>query len=120
MRAGSVWGDDDPNRTVKKTLYLANPYGFSAQHCEGPLRALVAALETMGADVWEAVAWAKPVCLFYDDCRRCPDGEAYPLHLRVFSGFPEIGWQAYWYGSLNMIADPDKARVRWLKDGPLL
>ena len=37
----------------KKTLYLANAYGFSAQQREGPLRDLVAALEAAGAEVWE-------------------------------------------------------------------
>ena len=39
-----------------KTLYLANPYGFSAQQKEGPLQALVAALEGLGAEVWEPFA----------------------------------------------------------------
>ena len=39
-----------------KTLYLANPYGFSAQQKEGPLQALVAALEALGAEVWEPFA----------------------------------------------------------------
>ena len=38
--------------TAKKTLYLANPYGFSAQQRGGPLHELVRALESMGADVW--------------------------------------------------------------------
>ena len=42
--------------TSKKTLYLANPYGFSAQQREGPLQELVAALESMGAEVWEPFA----------------------------------------------------------------
>ena len=42
--------------TSKKTLYLANPYGFSPQQREGPLTALVAALEAMGAEVWEPFA----------------------------------------------------------------
>ena len=42
--------------TTKKTLYLANPYGFSAQQREGPLAALVAALEATGAEVWEPFA----------------------------------------------------------------
>ena len=37
----------------KKTLYLANPYGFSLQQREGPLAALTAALETLGVEVWE-------------------------------------------------------------------
>ncbi len=39
-----------------KTLYLANPYGFSAQQKDGPLQALVAALEALGAEVWEPFA----------------------------------------------------------------
>ena len=40
----------------KKTLYLANPYGFSRQQREGPLAQLVAALESLGAEVWEPFA----------------------------------------------------------------
>ena len=42
--------------TAKRTLYLANPYGFSAQQRGGPLQELVGALESMGADVWEPFA----------------------------------------------------------------
>ena len=42
--------------TAKKTLYLANAYGFSAQQRGGPLHELVRALESMGADVWEPFA----------------------------------------------------------------
>ncbi len=38
---------------MRKTLYLANPYGFSAQQRQGPLAALVAALAAAGAEVWE-------------------------------------------------------------------
>ena len=38
---------------ARKTLYLASPYGFSAQQKSGPLAELVAALEKAGADVWE-------------------------------------------------------------------
>ena len=38
---------------IRKTLYLANPFGFSALHRSGPLRDLVAALEAAGARVWE-------------------------------------------------------------------
>ena len=41
---------------TKKTLYLANPYGFSSQQREGPLAALVSALEALGAEVWEPFA----------------------------------------------------------------
>ncbi|MDE0538711.1 MAG: nucleoside 2-deoxyribosyltransferase [Rhodospirillales bacterium] len=154
---------------MSKTLYLANPYGFSAQQRAGPLAELVAALEAAGAEVWEpfarnnqidraspgwayqigqadlrdvrdadglfavvngcppdegvmvelgmAIAWEKPVFLFRDDFRRCTDSEAYPLNLMVFAGLPEEGWEAYWYGSVEEIADPGKALVRWLKDG---
>ena len=39
--------------TGRKTLYLANPYGFSVQQREGPLEALEAALDAAGAAVWE-------------------------------------------------------------------
>jgi len=169
ISGGPAWSDEGPNFTAKKTLYLANPYGFSAQQREGPLSALVAALEDMGAEAWEpfarnnqidrtkpgwayrigqadlhdvrdadglfavvngcppdegvmvelgmAIAWNKPVFLFRDDFRRCTDSEAYPLNLMVFTGLPEAGWQASWYGSLNEIADPDRALAQWLKGG---
>ena len=169
--ADPAWGNEGPKTTAKKTLYLANPYGFSAQQREGPLQALVTALEAIGAEVWEpfsrnnqidrttpgwayrigqadlrdvrdadglfavvngcppdegvmvelgmAIAWDKPVFLFRDDFRRCTDSEAYPLNLMVFTGLPEAGWQAYWYGSVNEIADPGKAIAQWLKDGTL-
>ena len=40
MGAGPAWSDEGPNATTKKTLYLANPYGFSVQQREGPLPAL--------------------------------------------------------------------------------
>ncbi len=39
-----------------KSLYLANPYGFSAQQKAGPLQDLVRTLEDAGADVWEPFA----------------------------------------------------------------
>ena len=154
--------------TSSKSLYLANPYGFSAQQRVGPLAALVAALEELGAEVWEpfarnnqidravagwayrvgqadlrdvreadglfavvngcppdegvmvelglAIAWGKPVFLFRDDFRRCTDSEVYPLNLMLFAGLPETGWKAYWYESVEEIADPDKALARWLRD----
>ena len=44
------------SRTSGKTLYLANPYGFSSQQREGPLAALTAALEALGVEVWEPFA----------------------------------------------------------------
>ena len=155
--------------TSAKTLYLANPYGFSSQQREGPLAALVTALEALGTEVWEpfarnnqidraapswayrigqadlrdvrdadglfavvngcppdegvmvelgmAIAWQKPVFLFRDDFRRCTDSETYPLNLMLFTGLPQIGWEAWWYASVEEIADPDKALVQWLRDG---
>ena len=42
--------------TRRKSLYLANPYGFSAQLRSGPLAGLVTALEALGAEVWEPFA----------------------------------------------------------------
>ncbi len=42
--------------TKRKTLYLANPYGFSAQQRKGPLEELIEALEALGAEVWEPFA----------------------------------------------------------------
>ena len=154
--------------TMRKRLYLANPYGFSAQQRSGALAALVEALEAAGAEVWEpfarndpldktapgwayrvgqadlrdvrtadglfavvngcppdegvmvelglAIAWGKPTFLFRDDFRRCADSEVYPLNLMLFAGLPESGWESYWYGSVEEIADPDKALARWLLD----
>ena len=39
-----------------KTIYLANPYGFSEQQRDGPLQDLVQVLKDMGAEVWEPFA----------------------------------------------------------------
>ncbi len=39
--------------THGKTLYLANPYGFSSQQRAGPLAVLSATLASLGAEVWE-------------------------------------------------------------------
>ena len=41
---------------MKKTIYLANPYGFSAQQKAALLPCLVEALETLGLEVWEPFA----------------------------------------------------------------
>lgn len=38
---------------MKKTIYLANPYGFSAQQNATLLPPIVAALEELGLEVWE-------------------------------------------------------------------
>ena len=62
-----------------------------------------------------AIALGKPVFLYRDDFRRCSDSEDYPLNLMVFSGLPRHGWQDYLYGSLDELADPGKALMRWLQ-----
>ena len=152
---------------MRKSLYLANPYGFSSQQRDGPLKEICKALSDVGANVWEpfernnqidrtqhgwayqigqadmrdvrsadglfavvngcppdegvmvelglAIAWKKPVFLFRDDFRRCTDSDAYPLNLMLFTGLPEVGWGAYWYQSVEDIANPDKALARWLE-----
>ncbi len=40
----------------KRTLYLANPYGFSTSLAAGPLQDLCRVLEDLGAEVWEPFA----------------------------------------------------------------
>ena len=62
-----------------------------------------------------AIALAKPVFLYRDDFRRCSDSEDYPLNLMVFSGLPQHDWQDYLYSSLEELADPGKALLRWLR-----
>ena len=44
------------NNKPRKTLYLANHYGFSAQQKASLLPAIQAVLEGMGIDVWEPFA----------------------------------------------------------------
>lgn len=41
---------------TRKTLYLANPYGFSAQQKALLLPPIIQALEELGAEVWEPFA----------------------------------------------------------------
>ena len=41
---------------MPKTVYLANPYGFSAQQKATLLPPIVAALESLGLEVWEPFA----------------------------------------------------------------
>ena len=150
---------------MSKTVYLANPYGFSTQQKEVLLPPIVAALEELGLEVWEpfarnnqvdfleagwayrvgqsdfrdveaadaifavvngvppdegvmvelgmAIALRKPTFLFRDDFRRVVESETYPLNLMLFTGLPREDWQDYYYTSVEQIADPDKAFVRW-------
>ena len=41
---------------MPQTVYLANPYGFSTQQKEALLPPIVAALESLGLEVWEPFA----------------------------------------------------------------
>ena len=151
---------------MSKTIYLANPYGFSAQQRTCLLPEFTRLLEALGVEVWEpfarnnqvdratpdwayrigqrdvqdvrdcdaifaivngtppdegvmvelgmAIALNKTIFLFRDDFRRCTDCEPYPLNLMVFTGLPEKGWEDYYYTSLDDIASPAKALVKWL------
>lgn len=46
---------------MAKTIYLANPYGFSAQQRMQLLPAFIRALESLGAEVWEPFARSNQV-----------------------------------------------------------
>ncbi|HIK55518.1 MAG TPA: nucleoside 2-deoxyribosyltransferase [Synechococcales cyanobacterium M55_K2018_004] len=64
-----------------------------------------------------AIALDKSIFLFRDDFRRCTDSEAYPLNLMVFAGLPEVGWEQYFYTSVEEIRSPEKALFHFLQ-GP--
>jgi nucleoside 2-deoxyribosyltransferase len=163
----TAMSDLSPRKTPQKTLYLANPYGFSTQQRSLLLPPIVAALTALGADVWEpfernnqvdfaaqgwayrvaqadvrdveqadgifavvngtppdegvmvelgiAIALKKPIFLFRDDFRRCTDSEEYPLNLMLFASLPEVGWQDYFYDSVEGIGDVAKPMAVWLR-----
>lgn len=46
--------------SARKTIYLANPYGFSTQQRERLLPPSIAALEALGLEVWEPFARNAP------------------------------------------------------------
>jgi nucleoside 2-deoxyribosyltransferase len=151
---------------TRKIIYLASPYGFSAQQKTLLLPPIVQALESMNAEVWEpfarnnqvdfskpgwayqvaqadlndvkncdaifavvngtppdegvmvelgvAIALNKDIFLFRDDFRRCTDSEQYPLNLMLFAGLPEVGWEQYFYNSIDEITSPEKSLYSWL------
>jgi nucleoside 2-deoxyribosyltransferase len=70
--------------------------------------------EGVMVELGAAIALGKKTFLFRDDFRRCTDSERYPLNLMLFTGLPEEGWEDYYYTSLEEIACPQKALVRWL------
>ncbi len=70
--------------------------------------------EGVMVELGAAIALNKVTFLFRDDFRRCTDSETYPLNLMLFTGLPEVGWQDYYYPSIEEIGSPDKALARWL------
>ena len=71
--------------TPRKTVYLANPYGFSEQQKTRLLPELIAALESLGLEVWEPFrrnnqvdfsepGWAYRIA--QADCRDVRDADA--------------------------------------------
>jgi nucleoside 2-deoxyribosyltransferase len=151
---------------MSKTIYLANPYGFSQQQKSLLLPPIISKLESLGAEVWEpfarnnqtdfsqpgwaydvaqadlndvkhcdglfaivngtppdegvmvelgvAIALNKAIFLFRDDFRRCTDSERYPLNLMLFASLPKLGWEDYYYTSVEAIDSPQKALYKWL------
>ncbi len=61
-----------------------------------------------------AIALDKAIFLFRDDFRKCTDSEVYPLNLMLFAGLPEVGWENYYYTSVEEIDSQDKALYKWL------
>ena len=61
-----------------------------------------------------AIALDKAIFLFRDDFRRCTDSEQYPLNLMLFSGLPQVGWENYYYTSVDEIKSTEKALYGWL------
>ena len=61
-----------------------------------------------------AIALDKAIFLFRDDFRRCTDSEQYPLNLMLFSGLPQVGWENYYYTSVDEIKSTEKALSSWL------
>jgi nucleoside 2-deoxyribosyltransferase len=152
---------------LTKTIYLANPYGFSKQQRSLLLPPIIQALHKLGIEVWEpfernnqidvsqggwayqvaqadcrdviacdgifaivngtppdegvmvelgiAIALNKAIFLFRDDFRRCTDSEEYPLNLMIFAGLPELGWQDFFYTSVEEISSPQKALFKWMQ-----
>lgn len=73
--------------------------------------------EGVMVELGAAIALGKPTFLYRDDFRRCTDCERYPLNLMLFTGLPEVGWEGYYYNSLEDIGDLDRPLARWLSGG---
>ena len=63
-----------------------------------------------------AIALNKAVYLFRDDFRKSTDSEHYPLNLMLFAGLPEVGWESYYYTSVEDIDAEQKALYKWLSE----
>ena len=128
----------------RKIVYLANPYGFSQQqktlllppimralayrvaqadlqdvkNCDG-IFAIVNGTppdEGVMVELGAAIALNKAIFLFRDDFRHCSDSDRYPLNLMIFAGLPEVGWEDYYYTSVDEIQSRDKAWYKWLME----
>ena len=71
--------------------------------------------EGVMVELGAAIALGKPTFLFRDDFRRCTDSEQYPLNLMLFAGLPAVGWQDFFYDSIESLSDPRKALALWAK-----
>lgn len=68
----------------RKTIYLANPYGFSASAHRHLLPKLILALEDLGLEVWE------------------------PFERNDQVDFSKEGWRQHFYTSITDIADLER------------
>lgn len=62
-----------------------------------------------------AIALDKPIFLFRDDFRKVSDTDMYPLNLMVFAGLPRVGWEDYFYTSVNEIGSLKKYLALWVR-----
>jgi len=88
------------------------------KHCDG-IFAIVNGTppdEGVMVELGVAIALNKAIFLFRDDFRRCTDSENYPLNLMLFAGLPEVGWEDYYYTSIEDIDSAHKALYKWLSE----
>ena len=71
--------------------------------------------EGVAVELGIAIALNKPTFLFRDDFRKCADSTTFDCNLMLYAGLPRQGWQAYIYGSIEEISDPNKALAIWAK-----
>lgn len=70
----------------------------------------------VAVEVGIAIALKKPVFLFRDDFRKAADSQSFDVNLMLYAGLPRHHWKQHVYRSLDEIADPAKALVKWVED----